>query len=127
VRITASGGRAVTGSEKLIFRLNNQDDIHHMGGALDFGQNGKLYIATGDNVGGPTQTFNNLLGKILRINKNGTIPINNPFYATASGNNRAIWALGLRNPFKFAVQPGTGTIFISDVGADWNYVGFVDG
>jgi hypothetical protein len=46
---------------------------------------------------------------MLRINKSGTIPTDNPFYARASGNNRAIWALGLRNPFKFAVQPGTGT------------------
>ena len=55
---------------------------------------------------------------MLRINKDGTIPTDNPFYATASGNNRAIWALGLRNPFKFAVQPGTGTIFINDVGAE---------
>ena len=89
-----------------------------MGGAIDFGKNGKLYISTGDNVGGNTQTLNNLLGKMLRINKDGTIPAGNPFYSTASGNNRAIWALGLRNPFKFAVQPGTGTIFINDVGAD---------
>jgi len=118
VRVTANGDRAVAGSEKLIFRLNNQDDTHHMGGAIDFGKNGKLYISTGDNVGGNTQTLNNLLGKMLRINKDGTIPTGNPFYASATGNNRAIWSLGLRNPFKFAVQPGTGTIFINDVGAD---------
>jgi len=115
-RVTASGDRAVAGSEKLIFRLNDQDDTHHMGGAIDFGKNGKLYVATGDNVGGPTQTLGNLLGKMLRINKNGTIPTNNPFYAATSGSNRAIWALGLRNPFKFAVQPDTGAIFINDVG-----------
>jgi glucose/arabinose dehydrogenase len=120
VRLTAnaSGDKALAGSETLIFRLNNQDDTHHMGGAIDFGKYNKLYIATGDNVGGPTQTLNNLLGKMLRINKDGTIPTNNPFYTTASGKNRAIWALGLRNPFKFAVKPGSGTIFINDVGAD---------
>ena len=118
VRVTAGGDRAVAGSEKLIFRLGNQGDPYHMGGAIDFGKDGKLYISTGDNVGGPTQTFGNLLGKMLRINKSGTIPTNNPFYTTTSGKNRAIWALGLRNPFKFAVQPGTGTIFINDVGAD---------
>jgi len=118
VRVTASGDRAVAGSEKLIFRLNNQDNTHHMGGAIDFGKNGKLYISTGDNVGGNSQSLANLLGKMLRINKDGTFPTGNPFYATATGNNRAIWALGLRNPFKFAVQPGTGTIFINDVGAD---------
>jgi glucose/arabinose dehydrogenase len=116
VRVTASGDRAVAGSEKLIFRLNDQDDPDHMGGALDFGKDGKLYISTGDNVGGNTQSLQNLLGKMLRINKDGTVPTGNPFYASATGNNRAIWALGLRNPFKFAVQPGTGTIFINDVG-----------
>ncbi len=118
VRVTARGDRVVAGSEKLVFRLDNQDDTHHMGGAIDFGKDGKLYVATGDNVGGPTQALDNLLGKMLRINKDGTIPTNNPFYATASGQNRAIWAMGLRNPFKFAVQPGTGTIFINDVGED---------
>jgi glucose/arabinose dehydrogenase len=118
VRVTATGDTVVTGSEKLIFRLDNQDDTHHMGGALDFGKNGKLYISTGDNVGGNTQSLQNLLGKILRINKDGTIPTGNPFYASATGKNRAIWALGLRNPFKFALKPGTNTIFINDVGAD---------
>jgi len=53
---------------------------------------------------------------MLRINKSGTIPTDNPFYNTTSGKNRAIWALGLRNPFKFAIQPATGTMFINDVG-----------
>src|SRR5205814_3978294 len=63
-----------------------------------------------------SQTLSNLLGKILRINADGTIPTNNPFYNTATGNNRATWALGLRNPFTFAFQPGTTRLFINDVG-----------
>jgi glucose/arabinose dehydrogenase len=121
VRVTASGDRVVSGSEKLIFRLDNQNAAEQapqfMGGALDFGTDGKLYVATGDNeTPNKAQQLTNLFGKMLRINKGGTIPITNPFYATASGNNRAIWALGLRNPFKFAIQPVTGTIFINDVG-----------
>jgi len=53
---------------------------------------------------------------MLRINADGTIPTNNPFYNTATGNNRAIWALGLRNPFTFAFQPDTTRLFINDVG-----------
>jgi glucose/arabinose dehydrogenase len=119
VRVTASGSRAVAGSEKLILRLNNQSAQIHQGGALDFGLDGKLYVATGDNnTPGNSQTLTNLFGKLLRINKSGTIPTDNPFYTAASGSNRAIWALGLRNPFKFAIQPATGTIFINDVGAD---------
>jgi glucose/arabinose dehydrogenase len=119
VRVTASGDRAVSGSEKLIFRLGNQSAANngHMGGALDFGTDGKLYVVTGENkTPDKAQQLTNLFGKMLRINKSGTIPTDNPFYATASGNNRAIWALGLRNPFKFAIQPVTGTIFINDVG-----------
>jgi glucose/arabinose dehydrogenase len=119
VRVTASGDAAVAGSEKLVFRLNNQSAGNHLGGAIDFGRDGKLYLSTGDNATPDNaQKLTNLFGKMLRINKDGTIPSGNPFYATASGNNRAIWALGLRNPFKFAVKPGTSTIFINDVGAD---------
>src|SRR5215217_747031 len=121
VRVTASGDKAVSGSEKLIFRLGNQSAANQfpqfMGGALDFGKDGKLYVATGDNdTPEKAQQLNNLFGKMLRINQSGTIPTDNPFYSKASGNNRAIWARGLRNPFKFAIQPGTGTIFINDVG-----------
>jgi glucose/arabinose dehydrogenase len=120
VRVTASGDKAVAGSEQLIFRLGNQSAANEfpqfMGGALDF-KNGKLYVATGDNdTPDKAQQLTNLFGKMIRINKDGTIPTNNPFYSTASGKNRVIWALGLRNPFKFAIQPGTGTIFINDVG-----------
>src|SRR5437867_3801615 len=58
----------------------------------------------------------NLLGKMLRINADGTIPTDNPFFNSTTGNNRAIWALGLRNPFTFAFQPVTGRMFINDVG-----------
>ena len=119
VTATASGDKVVSGSEKLIFRLGNQTTDHHMGGAIDFGTDGKLYISTGDNeTPAKAQQLTNLFGKMLRINKSGTIPTTNPFYTATSGNNRAIWALGLRNPFKFAVQPGTSTIFINDVGQD---------
>jgi glucose/arabinose dehydrogenase len=126
VRVTASGNKAVAGSEKLIFRLGNQSAANQfpqfMGGALDFGENGKLYVATGDNdTPDKAQQLTDLFGKMLRINKSGTIPTDNPFYTKASGNKRAIWALGLRNPFKFAIQPTTDTtttdtIFINDVG-----------
>src|SRR5215218_6249 len=117
VRVTASGNNAVAGSEKLIFRLGNQSATNQfpqfMGGALDFGTDSKLYVATGDNdTPGKAQKLNNLFGKMLRIDKSGTIPTDNPFYTTTSGQNRAIWALGSRNPFKFAIQPGTGTMFI---------------
>jgi glucose/arabinose dehydrogenase len=86
---------------------------------MDFGEDGKLYTSTGDNeTPDNAQQPTNLFGKMLRINKDGTIPTSNPFYATYSGKNRAIWALGLRNPFKFAVKPGGTALFINDAGED---------
>ena len=119
-RFTASGDVAIAGSEVVIFELNNLSaSMFHNGGAIHFGLDGKLYVATGDsNVSDNADSFQNLLGKILRINADGSIPADNPFYNSTSGNNRAIWALGLRNPYMFAVQPGTGRIFINDVGED---------
>jgi hypothetical protein len=53
---------------------------------------------------------------MLRINGDGTIPPDNPFFNQAVGNNRAIWTLGLRNPFTFNFQPGSTRMFINDVG-----------
>jgi glucose/arabinose dehydrogenase len=117
-RFTASGDTAVAGSETVILDLDNLSGAtNHNGGAMHFGPDGKLYIAVGENANSAnSQTLGNLLGKILRINKDGSIPTDNPFYTTAVGKNRAIWSLGLRNPFTFSFQPGTGRMFINDVG-----------
>jgi len=117
-RFTANGDIAVPGSEVVILDLNNLSSAtNHNGGAIHFGPDGKLFIAVGENANGSnSQTLGNLLGKVLRINSDGTIPSDNPFFNTATGNNRAIWVLGLRNPFTFDFQPGSGRIFINDVG-----------
>lgn len=75
-------------------------------------------MAVGENARPESaQSLNTTLGKMLRINKDGTIPADNPFYTKTTGIRKAIWARGLRNPFTFAVQPGTDKIFINDVGA----------
>jgi glucose/arabinose dehydrogenase len=118
IRVRARGDRAVAGTKKLILRLNNLSSAtNHNGGAIHFGKDGKLYVAVGENANGSNaQSLSNLKGKILRINKDGTIPRDNPFYKRATGTNRAIWALGLRNPFSFAIQPHKGKMFINDVG-----------
>ncbi|WP_205739613.1 PQQ-dependent sugar dehydrogenase [Georgenia sp. SYP-B2076] len=110
-----SGGAVV---ETPILDLDNLSTVNiHNGGAMNFGADGKLYVAVGENANGSnSQNLNNLLGKVLRINADGTIPTDNPFFATASGKNRAIWALGFRNPFTFTFQPGTNKIFVNDVG-----------
>jgi glucose/arabinose dehydrogenase len=118
-RFTASGDVAVAGSEVMILELENLTSAtNHNGGAIHFGEDGKLYVGVGENANGANaQTLANRLGKILRINADGSIPTDNPFHGTASGPNRAIWALGLRNPFTFAFQPGTQRMLINDVGA----------
>ena len=108
-RFTASGDVAVPGS---LFVLVDLDDLsgatNHNGGAIHFGPDGKLYIGVGENANGAnSQTLSNRKGKVLRLNKDGSIPSDNPFAATATGVNRAIWALGLRNPFTFAFEAGT--------------------
>ena len=117
-RFTAASDTAAPGSEIVILNLDNLSSAtNHNGGAIHFGPDGKLYIGVGENANGANaQSLSNLLGKMLRINADGTIPPDNPFYNTATGNNRAIWALGLRNPFTFAFQPGTTRLFINDVG-----------
>ena len=94
---------------------------NHNGGAIHFGLDGKLYAAHGDNANGSNaQTLGNLLGKIIRMNPvsdpTAQVPTDNPFFSTATGKNRLIWTLGLRNPFTFSVQPGTGLTYVNDVG-----------
>ena len=122
-RFTANGDVAVAGSETPILNLDNLSTAtNHNGGAIHFGPDGKLYVAVGENANAAnSQSVNTRLGKILRINPDGTIPPDNPttfpgIAGSPTGDNQAIWAVGLRNPFTFAFQPGTGRLFIDDVG-----------
>jgi glucose/arabinose dehydrogenase len=117
-RFTANGDVAIAGSETAIVDLDPLSSAtNHNGGAMHFGPDGKLYIAVGENANrNNAQSFTNRLGKILRVNADGSIPSDNPLLSSTSGANRAIWALGLRNPFTFAFQPGTGRMFVNDVG-----------
>jgi glucose/arabinose dehydrogenase len=89
----------------------------HTGGALNFGADGKLYVTTGESSNPLySQSTGSVLGKVLRMNKDGTIPTDNPFYNALSGIYRYIYAIGMRNPFSADVQPGTGRYFVCDVG-----------
>src|SRR5438094_6810797 len=103
-RFTANGDVAVPGSETFILDLNDLSTAsNHNGGAIHFGLDGKLYVAAGENANSAnSQTLANLLGKMLRINSDGSIPSDNPF-VNVSGARGEIWAYGLRNPFTFAV------------------------
>ena len=117
-RFTASGDVALAGSEVVLMDLPNLSAAtNHNGGALHFGPDGTLFVAVGDNANGANaQTLTTRLGKLLRITSTGGIPTNNPFFNDATGDNRAIWALGVRNPFTFSFQEGSGRMFINDVG-----------
>lgn len=116
-RFTANGDVALSGSEFVLLNIDPLSSAgNHNGGSLAF-KDGKLLITVGENANGANaQSFTTLKGKILRLNPDGSIPTDNPYYGSTTGSNRAIWALGLRNPFNIAVQAGTGTIFINDVG-----------
>jgi glucose/arabinose dehydrogenase len=118
----ATGDLALAGSEFILVDLDAHSAGNHNGGAIHFGPDGKLYVATGDNAsGGNAQSITSRHGKILRYNSDGTIPTDNPnsfpgIGGTTSGVFDAIWAVGLRNPFTFSFQPGTGRMHINDVG-----------
>jgi glucose/arabinose dehydrogenase len=118
-RFVANGDVAVSGSEQVILDLPDLGSrTIHNGGTIQFGPDGKLYVAVGDNdLRDVAQRLDNLLGKILRLNPDGSIPSDNPFFDTADGVNRAIWAIGLRNPFRLDIERRTGRMFINDVGS----------
>lgn len=118
-RFTVAAGNpnvAQAGSEVVLLDDIPSTNGNHNGGALAFRPDGKLYVAAGEaGVPANAQTLANLAGKILRLNPDGSVPADNPFVG-APGARPEIWALGLRNPFTMAVQPGTGALFINDVG-----------
>jgi glucose/arabinose dehydrogenase len=117
-RFTASGDVAAANSEAVLVDLPGLSSAtNHNGGAMHFGLDGKLYVAVGENATpSKAQDLADPFGKLLRFNADGTIPTDNPFCARQGDLACAVWAYGLRNPFTFAVQPGSGRIHINDVG-----------
>ncbi|HEY0325884.1 MAG TPA: PQQ-dependent sugar dehydrogenase [Allosphingosinicella sp.] len=128
-----AGNRDVAnaGSADLILTFAQPPGFNnHKGGWIGFGNDGFLYIASGDggSAGDPlnnAQNTGNLLGKMLRIDVAGDsfpadseadyrIPAGNPF--VAGGGRAEIWAYGLRNPFRASFDTATGNLWIGDVG-----------
>ncbi|MCM2316645.1 MAG: PQQ-dependent sugar dehydrogenase, partial [Thermoanaerobaculia bacterium] len=117
-------------SESVVLRVN-QPFANHNGGQIQFGPDGYLYIGTGDGGAGGdpddrAQNAGDLLGKMLRIDVDGAapyaIPPTNPFIGTGRPE---IWAIGLRNPWRFSFDLKTGDLFIADVGQNrWEEVNF---
>jgi uncharacterized repeat protein (TIGR03806 family) len=109
-------------SEQIMLEIE-QAYYGHNGGTLAFGPDGKLYLSVGD--GGSAhdpddnaQDLSKLLGSILRLNSDGTIPSDNPFVGGTNGERGEIWAYGLRNPWRMSFDPVTGELWCGDVGQD---------
>jgi glucose/arabinose dehydrogenase len=109
-------------------------DFQHNGGMLAFGPDGRLYVSVGDggSTGDPdrvAQSPASLLGKLLRLDVDGAepyaIPTDNPFVGRA-GARGELWALGLRNPWRFAFDPPSGLLYVADVGeGNWEEINAV--
>ena len=132
-RVTSNPDAADSANETVLLNIA-QPFENHNGGQLKFGPDGYLYIGMGDGGAGGdpmnnAQNRNSLLGKLLRIDVESqpgrvAIPPDNPF-VNAQGVRPEIWALGLRNPWRFSFDRATGDLFIADVGQDiWEEVNF---
>ena len=119
----ASADAADPASERVLLAVA-QPFANHNGGGLAFDNSGRLLMGLGDGGSGGDpqnngQRLDTLLGKILRIDVDAgspySLPADNPFLG-AAGARGEIWAFGLRNPFKIAVDRPTGDLYIGDVG-----------
>lgn len=122
VRITASSTdpNVASGGETVLLEMpfsSTSSSGSHNGGAVMPGTDGYLYVTTGDgwNGGDDVQSLSTFTGKVYRIALDGSIPMDNPFFNQATGELRAIFALGLRNPFSMSRHPASGQIYINDV------------
>ena len=116
-RFTMNGNLVVAGSESVVLNLDPLSGAtNHNGGTIDFGPDGKLYVGIGENANtAHAQNLDTYHGKILRINSDGSVPAGNPFVGGTAQRQR-VWEYGMRNPYTLSIQPGTGRIFVNDVG-----------
>src|SRR5215204_7819776 len=133
-RYTVSGNPNVADpmSSRVLLTIA-QPFSNHNGGQLQFGPDGYLYIGLGDGGGAGDsqnngQNLSTLLGKLLRLDVDSQFPYaappTNPFVGTAAARPE-VWALGLRNPWRFSFDRLTGDLFIGDVGQEsWEEVDF---
>lgn len=147
VRYTMAGDEILRSSKKTIIDLDIVPGfvvgVNHDGGSLRFGQDGKLYLAVGDgeqwcadacqnpnssscncgSAGWITSSSANdntsFHGKILRMNADGSAPIDNPFYSVSNATyyQKYFYAKGFRNPFTMNFKKGTNDLYINDIGS----------
>lgn len=118
VRLDVVGNTITPQTSVVIWQHPQLAGTFHHGGDLHFAADGTLLISTGDQTQSATsQNLASANGKMLRVAKDGSIPTDNPFVGTP-GVLPEIWAHGLRNPFRFSVDPIGGAVLIGDVGAN---------
>ena len=137
-QVSADPDVADPATESVVLAVDQPFDNHN-GGQIVFGPDGYLYIGLGDGGGandpsGTGQSFDDLLGAILRIDPRGgtpyVVPADNPFVGVA-GASAEVWSYGLRNPWRFSFDRANGDLYIGDVGqGQWEEVDYssaVDG
>jgi glucose/arabinose dehydrogenase len=88
----------------------------HFGGRLAFAPDGKLFIMSGERMRfDPAQDLASNLGKVVRVNADGSVPADNPF-AGKAGAQADVWSLGHRNPLGAAINPASGRLWINEMG-----------
>lgn len=128
VKVSANADIADAGTLKRIITIPHPTYTNHYGGMLAFGADGYLYAGTGDgggagDPGGNAQNLDSLLGKLLRLKVDDVVaplynvPSDNPFVGQA-GKRGEIWAYGLRNPWRFAFDSATASLYVADVGQE---------
>jgi glucose/arabinose dehydrogenase/PKD repeat protein len=109
----------IPGSEVILYEDPQASDTEHHGGAVNFGNDGKIYFTTGEHFNASNaQDLTSPRGKIHRINPDGTVPTDNPFHDGAGPNRDSIWAYGLRNPFRAYYDVPTSRLLVADVGGN---------
>ncbi len=119
VRIRANGNVGV--SYSVILRMPPLSSAtNHNGGVIAFGPDGKLYAVVGENAD-PSLSQDPLspMGKVLRMNSDGSVPIDNPFYGNPSWN-QLVFTYGHRNMFGLAFHPVTGRVYVTENGPACN-------
>jgi glucose/arabinose dehydrogenase len=135
IRSPQNADLADPASGTIVLTVPHPQNSNHNGGKIAFGPDGYLYIGIGDGGGGGDpfgagQSLMDLRGKILRIDVDSAspyaIPPTNPYaLVMAPGVRQEIWALGLRNPWRFSFDRATGDLFIGDVGQNaWEEIDF---
>lgn len=118
-RYVVRGDTAVRASRTRLVELDPRANRVHVGGTLRVGPDGKLWVGTGDDDRGEAaQSLRCTAGKLLRFERDGSIPPDNPFVHVVAGVHAATWARGFRNPFAFDFEPRTGQPWVNDVGGD---------